>query len=85
LVGGVNLGIPSHPYDPYGIVFFGPSGAVGISVPQFGLDGHKVEFGVVGMNFAWKKSPSIGVHDKEWKRKEVERSQHVGGGGHAIG
>jgi hypothetical protein len=50
-LGGLYLGIPSRPHDPNGIVFFGSIGAVGVGVPQFGLDGHEVEFGVVRMNF----------------------------------
>jgi hypothetical protein len=46
-----------------------------IGVPQFGLDGHKIEFGVVGVDFAWEKSPSIRVHAEEGKWEEVKRPQ----------
>jgi hypothetical protein len=36
------------------------------------------------MDFAWEESPSIGVHAKEGKWKEVERPQQMGERGYAI-
>jgi hypothetical protein len=80
----MDLGIPSRPHDPNGIVFFGSIGAMGVGVPPVGLDGQKVEFGVVRVDFTWEKSPSIRIYAEDWEMIKVEEPQQEGGRGHAV-